>query len=122
MQVSGKEQVRTFLETIKLDPVMPTPEEGAKKTPRRGETAMVSKVLLQKTCCRKAFLRGLFLAAGSVSDPSRSYHLEIAPLSEEESEEVKGLLALVGFQARCTRRKGRSVVYMKDGEQISGFK
>ena len=121
VQVSGKEQVRTFLETIKLDPVMPTPEEGAKKTPRRGEMAMVSKVLLQKTCCRKAFLRGLFLAAGSVSDPSRSYHLEIAPLSEEESEEVKGLLALVGFQARCTRRKGRSVVYMKDGEQISDF-
>lgn len=120
VQVSGKEQVRTFLETIKLDPVMPASEE-TKKAGLRGERAMVSKVLLQKTCCRKAFLRGLFLAAGSVSDPSRSYHLEIAPLSEEESEEVKGLLALVGFQARCTRRKGRSVVYMKDGEQISDF-
>ena len=81
----------------------------------------MSPVLLQKTCCRKTFLRGLFLAAGSVSDPSGSYHLEIAPLGGEDAEAVLKLLSSIGFQAKCTRRKGRSVVYLKDGEQISDF-
>ena len=116
--VSGEGQVKKFLQMVKLDRVIRAEDsDGAKEV----RSARISPVLLQKTCCRKAFLRGLFLAAGSVSDPSKSYHLEIAPLSEEDAGEVLRLLSSIGFQAKCTKRKGRSVVYLKEGEQISDF-
>ena len=119
--ISGRDQVTTFLEMIKLDRVLPGGETNPGRLRNMAKDARISPVLLQKTCCRKAFLRGMFLAAGSVSDPSRSYHLEIAPLPDEDADRVLKLLSSVGFAAKCTRRKGRSVVYLKDGEQISDF-
>lgn len=117
--VRGRKQVRTFLEMLKIEDACSG--EDAAALDRERVRSKVSSVLLQKTCCRKAFLRGMFLASGSVSDPSKSYHLEIAPLSEEDAAGVIRLLFSIGFQAKCTLRKGRSVVYLKDGEQISDF-
>ena len=50
--------------------------------------ALSSPVLLQKSCCRRAYLRGAFLAAGSVSDPNKSYHFEIACRDEKQAEKA----------------------------------
>lgn len=119
VRVRGEKQVFTFLEMLKLEAAISGENSDAPDC--RIVREKVSSVLLQKTCCRKAFLRGMFLAAGSVSDPSKSYHLEIAPLSEGDAAGVIKLLSSIGFQAKCARRKGRSVVYLKDGEQISDF-
>lgn len=121
VQIAGEQQVTRFLEMLKLDHAVRMEEAGSGRLADQAAAWPVSPVLLQKTCCRKTFLRGLFLAAGSVSDPSGSYHLEIAPLGGEDAEAVLKLLSSIGFQAKCTRRKGRSVVYLKDGEQISDF-
>ena len=119
--IRGREQVRRFLEMVKLDHVIGMDEAGRDDVREKVQGARISQNLLQKTCCRKAFLRGMFLAAGSVSDPSKSYHLEIAPLSEEDAMSVLKLLSSIGFSARKTQRKARSVVYLKEGEQISDF-
>ena len=83
--IRGREQVRRFLEMVKLDHVIGMDEAGRDDVREKVQGARISQNLLQKTCCRKAFLRGMFLVAGSVSDPSKSYHLEIAPLSEEDA-------------------------------------
>lgn len=77
--------------------------------------------LLKEECCRRAFIRGAFLAGGFVSDPNASYHLEIVTRSEARSRELQGLLEGFGLSARVTERKNQSLVYVKDAESISDF-
>lgn len=79
----------------------------------------VDRILLQKQCCRKAFLRGMFLLSGSVSNPEKSYHLEIVCPEEEEAQLVRELLLSLGFDAKTVQRQRKQVVYLKEGEQIS---
>lgn len=71
-----------------------------------------------RTCCKRAYLRGAFLAAGSVSDPRKSYHTEIVCQSAEKAAQLRALMSAFGLDARTVERKGHSVVYMKEGEQI----
>lgn len=75
-------------------------------------------VVIQKSCCRRAFLRGAFLAAGSISDPERFYHYEIACASEPKAEQLRKLLETFDLDARIVRRKKYYVVYIKEGSQI----
>ncbi len=124
--IKNKKQIRWFLEMVKLDRVIG--KEREESSPECSSSledvirrTQIPAILLQKNCCRKACLRGMFLAAGSVNDPSKSYHLEIVPGSAEDAQFILNLFSQVGFGARITHRKGRSVVYIKDGEQISDF-
>lgn len=124
--VRGKDQVQRFLQMLKLDRVIAAAGWDASKEQDSGPEELVRctqipPILLQKNCCRKACLRGMFLAAGSVNDPSKSYHLEIVPGREEDAGFILELFRSIGFSAKVTQRKGRSVVYLKDGEQISDF-
>ena len=59
---------------------------------RKIRQALTSEVLLQKSCCRRAYLRGAFLAAGSVSDPNKSYHFEIACSDEKQAATLMEIL------------------------------
>jgi len=75
--------------------------------------------LLESKCCRKAYLRGLFLGAGHVVDPERGYHLEFAledPFLAADTRRV--LNSFRDIHARVTRRRGKPVVYLKSSEQI----
>ncbi|MBO4902931.1 MAG: DNA-binding protein WhiA [Lachnospiraceae bacterium] len=82
-------------------------------------TAAISGAgLLQRSCCRRAFLRGAFLAAGSVSDPEKSYHLEIVCQSDERADEIRDLLRTFEIDAKTVLRKNHHVVYLKEGSQI----
>lgn len=76
---------------------------------------------LRKTCCKKAYLRGAFLAGGSVSDPEKTYHLEITSHSHSFSLELSKLLANFKLNAKIIRRKGSYVTYLKEGENIVDF-
>lgn len=67
---------------------------------------------------RRAFLRGVFLAAGSISDPERFYHLEFVCTDETKAWYLKLLLSAVGETAGVVQRKGHFVVYLKDSEEI----
>ncbi|MHB9143727.1 MAG: DNA-binding protein WhiA [Symbiobacteriia bacterium] len=68
--------------------------------------------------CRRAYLRGLFLGSGSVTDPSRSHHLEIVLHDEVLADGVGQLLFGVGIGVRMTARRGELVLYIKEADQI----
>lgn len=74
--------------------------------------------LLQKECCRRSYLRGIFLGGGSVNNPGGTYHLEIITGDGRHAEAISGLLQQFGLPARISSRKQWYVVYLKDSEQI----
>ena len=75
--------------------------------------------LLQAECCRRAYLRGAFLCAGTVSDPEKSYHFEILCGSAAGAEQLRELIGSLGVSARVVTRKRYHVVYVKEGAQIA---
>lgn len=84
----------------------------------RENLSLVSNVIVQNKCCRRAFFRGAFLAAGSISDPERSYHFEIVCTTEPKAKQLQELMASFGIEAKIVIRKKHYVVYIKEGEQI----
>ncbi len=74
--------------------------------------------LLESDCCRRAFLRGVFLAGGSVTDPEKRYHLELSTTHLKVSRETELLLDELGLKPKATERKGSSVLYFKQSEAI----
>jgi DNA-binding protein WhiA len=77
--------------------------------------------LIKKVCCRKAYLRGVFLGGGSISDPEKTYHLELVTNNENFAEDIKELLNHYELGAKVVVRKGNYVVYIKEGEHIVKF-
>ena len=77
--------------------------------------------LIKKACCRKAYLRGVFLGGGSISDPEKTYHLEIVTNNGDFAEDIKELLNYYELGAKVVVRKGNYVVYLKEGEHIVKF-
>lgn len=75
--------------------------------------------LVGRECCRRAFLRGAFLARGSVSSPRGAYHLEIATADARLAAELSGLMQKLGLDGRYFPRKRGWVVYIKDGEKVA---
>ena len=75
--------------------------------------------LLEDDCCRAAFLRGAFLAGGSVTEPSKRYHLELVTSHAQASREMLALLTDMGRQPGQAVRGGCQVTYFKSGEQIA---
>lgn len=76
---------------------------------------------LEEDHCRMAFLRGVFLAGGSVTDPLKSYHLELATSHFHVGREVPALMQEAGFQPKATTRKGNYITYFKQSEHIEDF-
>ena len=74
--------------------------------------------LLRQNCCRRAFIRGAFLAVGSVSDPEKSYPFEIVCTAPEKARQLQELLASYDVDAKVVLRKRHYVVYIKEGSQI----
>ncbi len=65
----------------------------------------VEHVLIQNSCCRRAFIRGAFLAAGSVSDPEKSYHFEIVCDTEDKARQLQEMIASFAIGAKIIQRK-----------------
>ncbi len=77
--------------------------------------------IIRKRCCKKSALRGIFLAAGSVTDPAKGYHLELSCESDIMAKDVSKLLGSFGLKPKTVPRRGKRIVYIKDGEQIMDF-
>lgn len=75
--------------------------------------------LLLRNCCRRAFIRGCFLASGSISAPQKGYHFEIVTVSEARALQLQQLIHSCGIEAKTVVRKKYHVVYAKEGEQIA---
>ena len=84
-----------------------------------GDLSAAIREICGRTCCRRAFIRGAFLAAGSVSDPRRSYHYEITCADEERARILRDMLRGFDLDAKITSRKGKQIVYLKEGAQIA---
>lgn len=76
------------------------------------------KQVVQKDCCKKAFVRGIFLAAGSVNDPQKAYHFEIVVHNREMAQSVQEVIKSFSLDAKIVKRKKYYVVYLKEGSMI----
>ena len=80
--------------------------------------SLIRNVVLQNACCRRAFIRGAFLAAGSISAPEKFYHFEIVCPTEPKAEQLKNIIVTFDIEAKIVPRKKYYVVYIKEGSQI----
>ncbi|MFD0957939.1 DNA-binding protein WhiA [Paenibacillus chungangensis] len=79
----------------------------------------IDRDIIRKSCCRRSYLRGAFLAGGSVNNPEgSSYHLEIASMYQEHCEALVDLANSFRLNARCIERKKGFIFYIKEGEKI----
>lgn len=78
----------------------------------------VNLSVLEEECCRISFLRGAFMAGGSVTDPEKRYHLELATSHLRVGREVYSLLMEQGFFPKDTSRGGNSILYFKQSDYI----
>ena len=82
----------------------------------------ISKDLVKKKCCQRAYLRGAFLAGGSVNNPeTSSYHLEIFSIYKEHSEALVELMNKFHLNSKSIERKKGYIVYLKEAEKIADF-
>jgi len=72
-------------------------------------------------CAMRAYLRGAFLACGSLNEPEKTYHLEIVGTNYNYCVQLKAILAKFGINAGYIQRKEHHVIYIKEGEKISDF-
>ena len=80
--------------------------------------SITNNIVIMKDCCKRAFIRGAFMAAGSISDPNKSYHFEIKCNSEKKAKQLIELLENYNIDGKMVARKGGYVVYIKEGEGI----
>lgn len=96
--------------------------EATKLLDEQGEIgenlSVVNNLVIQNPCCRRAFIRGAFLASGSLSDPAKFYHLEIVCPSYKKAEQLKNIITTFSIDAKIVVRKKYFVVYIKEGSQI----
>jgi len=84
-----------------------------------GDKALVvDPIVVQNTCCKRAFVRGLFLAAGSMSDPEKTYHYEIVFPDSLRANQLQEIINSFLIEAKIVLRKKYYVVYVKEGSQI----
>ncbi len=109
VRVPGQPKVMEVLDCLGLmkDGLMYNPE--------------ISGDLVKKDCCKRSYLRGVFLGAGSLSDPMNSYHLEIVANSEEYADSLVKLIETFGLHPEISGRKNVLLVYLKESEQIADF-
>ena len=82
----------------------------------------VNYPIVEEECCKASFLRGAFLAGGSVTDPEKGYHMEITTTHQSVAPESYALIQeVMGFYPKTARRGGGQVLYLKQSEQISDF-
>ncbi|WP_379970447.1 DNA-binding protein WhiA [Ectobacillus sp. sgz5001026] len=82
----------------------------------------ISKNLIRKKCCKRSYLRGAFLAGGSVNNPeTSSYHLEIFSLYGEHNESICELMNEFDLNGKTLERRKGYITYLKEAEKITEF-
>lgn len=107
--IEKKEDVLRVLQAVKLLNVDGIPS---------GASDVTDGLLVQKICCKRAFIRGAFLMSGSMSDPKKSYHFEIVCDTRDQAEQLRGIMGEFISDAKVVQRKKYYIVYIKEGAQI----
>lgn len=106
-QITSPEKLAVIMEAYGFDP--------------RGTVALhINLPVVEEDCCKAAFLRGAFLAGGSVTDPGKGYHLELTTVHQSVSREAYTLMhEVLYFYPKTAVRGGGQVLYVKQSDQIS---
>lgn len=116
MVFNRQEDVERILTTLKI-----TEKTGNSSGNVRGmdcQEMHISGLVIQKDCCRRAFIKGVFMTSGSISDPEKGYHFEIVCDNPERAELISGIIHNFGIDSKVIARKRYHVVYIKDGTMI----
>ena len=90
--------------------------------PRDTLSLHVNLPIVEEECCKAAFLRGAFLAGGSVTDPAKGYHMELTTTHQSVARETNYLTReVMAFPPKMASRSGAQVLYFKQNEQICDF-
>ena len=81
----------------------------------------VSEQFMKRDCCKKAYLRGVFLGSGFIADPKSSFHFEASVTTEDLSRDIIKCMSDLGANARVVKRRNSFVIYMKSGSEIYHF-
>ena len=106
-QITAPDKLRQIMDTYGFDP---------------GSTVSlhINLPVVEEDCCKCAFLRGAFLAGGSVTDPAKGYHLELATTHHAVARESCALIQeIIPVAAKTAQRGGARVLYLKQMEQIA---
>lgn len=105
--------------TALLDVDINTPEgRQMLKLTDHGDYLSVNPILVERNCCKQAFIRGAFLATGSLTDPEKGYHFEIVCDHAEQADMLARLIRDFSIEPKQIQRKKYYVVYIKDGSMI----
>ncbi len=86
---------------------------------REGGLTLLSEAVLSQSCCKRSFLRVAFCMAGTMNDPTKSYHFEIAVPEDSLARVLASQMEAFGCAPKTTERRGNSCLYLKDGNSIS---
>ena len=140
-KILGKRIVDLFLSAFKTSfDIMPDEDEPGKQAYIITDEKKISRIfetygftkenvlahhvnlgVLEDECCGKSFIRGAFLAGGAVTDPAKSYHLEIVTDHFNVSRQTYSLLLEMGFSPKETSRSGNYIIYFKQSTAIEDF-
>jgi len=140
-KVLGKRIVDMFLAAFKTSfDIMPDEEEPGKQAYIITDSDKISRIfeaygftkekllahhvnlgVLENECCIKSFIRGAFLTGGAVTDPAKSYHLELVTAHYNVSRQTYSLLLEIGFTPKEASRSGNYIIYFKQSAAIEDF-
>ena len=108
LEISDPEEIREILQATKLI-----------ADSKFCDTLILQDMLVvQQGCCKRAYIRGAFLASGSISDPEKGYHFEIVYPDERKAQQLQTIIRSFSVDAKIVQRKKSYVVYVKEGAQI----
>lgn len=78
----------------------------------------IEKDIIRKRCCRRSYIRGSFLGGGSISNPEKTYHLEMVTNNRDHAEDLSEIINSFDLNSKIVLRKDNYIVYLKEGEHI----
>ena len=107
-----------FVNQIAYDEKSLTISVNDKEHCEKIQDALESFSVTERTCCRRAYLRGAYLCGGSTTDPGKSYHLEIVCKNKKSAEKIIELFETFDVDAKLVERGRYYIVYIKDSNKI----
>lgn len=95
IEISDPEEIQVIFQALRL----------VADSVGHGALMLVDMLLVQQNCCKRAFIRGAFLASGSISDPEKGYHFEIVCPDVRKAEQLQVVIRSFSVDAKIVQRK-----------------
>ncbi len=82
---------------------------------------LVDSFVTERSCCKKSYLRGVFIAGGYLGSPEKNYQMELSLVSKNEADKLSSIIRSEHLSCRTSKRRDRYIIYIKDGDTISGL-